>query len=190
MMNRAAAIGVGLNLAFMSVAMAQGTWPTGPMQAAPMQPAPMQASPLGPPGGGQPPPCMNDFVPLRAEAEKRAGFIKAAAARKASREEICQLITKFSEAEGKFAKFVVANASWCGIPPQVATQIQANHAKTMKTRTQVCSGGGPMGAQGPQIPPGPGLADAIGVGGRAPNASNTTTNKGGTYDTLTGNPIK
>lgn len=184
MLHRAAAIGLGLNLAFAATAMAQGAFGPNPLAG----PAPMQAAP---PTGAPPgqPPCMSDFVPLRQEAEKRAGAIKAAAARKASREEICQLITRFSEAEGKFVKFVVTNQSWCGIPPQVATQISANHAKTMKTRTQVCSGGGPMGAQGPQIPPGPGLADAIGTG-RAPNATNTTTNKGGTYDTLTGNPIK
>ncbi len=185
MINRAAVIGLGLNLAFAGAALAQGAFGPNPLAG----PAPMQsAPPMGAPPGQ--PPCMNDFVPLRQEAEKRAGMIKVAAARKASREEICQLITKFSEAEGKFVKFVEKNASWCGIPAQVATQVSSNHVKTMKTRTQVCSGGGPMGAQGPQIPPGPGLADAIGGGGPAPNAFNTTTNKGGTYDTLTGNPIK
>lgn len=184
MIHRAAAIGLGLNLAFIAAAAAQG-FPPGPMQPSPMAPPPMQAGP--PPGG--PPPCMNDFMPLRQEAEKRAGAIKAAAARKASREEICQLITKFSEAEGKFAKFAEKNASWCGIPPQAVTQIKANHAKTVQTRTQVCSGGGPLGAQGSQIPPGPGLADAIGTN-RSPNATNTTTKGGGTFDTLSGNPIK
>lgn len=185
MIHRAAAIVLGLNLAFMATAMAQGAFGPNPLAG----PAPMQAAPpMGAPPGQ--PPCMNDFVPLRAEAEKRAGAIKAAAARKASREEICQLITRFSEAEAKFAKFVVTNASWCGIPPQIATQINTNHAKTVKTRNQVCSGGGPIGGMGgPQLPPGPGLADVIGTG-RTPNASNTTTNKGGTYDTLTGNPVK
>ena len=183
MIHRAAAIGLGLNLAFTGVAFAQGAFGPNPLAG----PAPMQAAPpMGAPAGQLP--CMNDFVPLRQEAERRAGLIKVAAARKASREEICQLITKFSEAEGKFVKFVEKNASWCGIPPQVASQVSTNHAKTVQTRNQVCSGG-PMGAQGPQVPPGPGLADAIGTN-RSPNPTNTTTNKGGTYDTLTGNPIK
>ena len=183
-LRRIAVLGAGLCLALTGEAAAQGAFGPNPLAG----PAPAQsAPPMGAPPGE--PPCMKDFVPLRTEAEKRAGAIKAAVARKAAREEICQLITKFSEAEGKFAKFVVTNASWCGIPANVATAISANHAKTVKTRTQVCSGGGPLGAQGPQVPPGPGLADAIGTN-RAPNATNTTTNKGGTYDTLSGNPIK
>lgn len=191
-LRRAAVIGLGLSFAFVAEAMAQGAFGPPPAgfgppqtQAAPPPPGPPGQRP-GPPGQ---PPCMNDFVPLRAEAEKRAGAIKAAAARKAERSEICSLITQFSEAEGKFAKYIETNQSWCGIPPQVVVQIKANHAKTMKTRTQVCSNSGPMGAQGPNIPPGPGLSDTLGTN-RAPSASNTTSGKGGTFDTLSGNPIK
>lgn len=178
-LRRVAVLGVGLALALIGEAAAQGAF--APMQAGPMQPAPQAA-----PQGG--PPCMNDFGPLRQEAEKRAGLIKAAAARKAERKEICNLITRFAEAEGKFAKYVETNQTWCGIPPQIVTQIKANHGKTIKTREQVCNGG-TFGAQGPGLPPGPGLSDALGTN-RAPSAANTTTGKGGTYDTLSGNPIK
>lgn len=185
-LHRAAIAGVGLSFVFIAGAMAQGTFSAAPMQPGPMPPAPMQAAPQAPPPGGANP-CITDFVPLRQEAEKRAGALKVAAARKAQRNEICNLITRFSEAEGKFAKYVEKNQTWCGIPPNIVAQIKANHAKTMQTRTNVCNGG--MGAQGPAIPPGPGLSDALGTN-RAPSATNTTTGKGGTFDTLSGNPIK
>ena len=133
------------------------------------------------------PPCYNEFMPLRQEAEKRAAAVKAASERKAQRPEICQLITRFSEAEGKFAKYIEVNQTWCGIPPQVVAQIKANHVKTAKTRTQVCSNA-PLTGQGPTLPPGPGLSDALGTN-RVPDSNTTSTGKG-TFDTLTGNPIR
>jgi hypothetical protein len=196
-LRRAAVIGLGLSFAFAAQAMAQGAFGPPPpgfgppsMQSAappPGSPPPGAAPPPGAPPGG--PPCMNDFVPLRQEAEKRAGAIKVAAQHKAERSEICKLITRFSEAEAKFAQYLEKNQTWCGIPAQIVAQVKTNHAKTMKTRAQVCSNSGPMGAQGPNIPPGPGLSDVLGTS-RVPSASNTSTGKGGTFDTLSGNPIK
>jgi hypothetical protein len=190
MFRRAALFGFGFILALAGEALAQAPDPFGPPPpgfgpgSTQPGPAPMRAAPTGPAGQ---PPCMNDFLPLRQEAEKRAGLIKVAADRKADRKEICHLITRFSEAEAKFVKYVEANHTWCGIPQQVVTQIKTNHGKTVATRNKVCSGG-PIGAQGPSLPPGPGLSDALGLT-RAPSAANTSTGKG-TYDTLTGNPIK
>ena len=200
--------GLGLSLALMTGAIAQGAAAPPPFvpdmspglppaqQNGGFGPAPqagpprMQAAPpqmqAGPPGQ---PPCMADFAPLRDEAQKRAGLIKVAADRKADRKEICNLITRFSEAEGKFAKYMETNQSWCGIPPHVVTQVKAQHVKTMKTRTQVCSTAGPMGPQGPTLPQGPGLSDVLSTG-RAPTADNTSKGKGGTFDTLSGNAIK
>lgn len=192
MISRAAMLGFGLTFVLAGGALAQAPDPFGPPPpgfgpgggSTPAAAPPMRTAPAGPPGQ---PPCMADFMPLRAEAEKRAGLIKAAADRKADRKEICHLITRFSEAEAKFVKYVETNHTWCGIPPQVVTQIKTNHGKTVATRTKVCSNN-PLGAQGPGLPPGPGLSDALGLG-RAPSAANTSTGKG-TYDTLTGNPIK
>jgi hypothetical protein len=192
MFNRAALLGFGLTLVFAGGALAQAPDPFGPPPpgfgpgggATRAAPPAMQATPAGPPGQ---PPCMAEFAPLRSEAEKRAGLIKAAADRKADRSEICTLITRFSEAEAKFVKYVEANHTWCGIPPNVVAQIKTNHGKTVATRKKVCSTA-PMGVQGPALPPGPGLSDALGLT-RAPSAANTSTGKG-TYDTLTGNPIK
>src|ERR1700694_2549269 len=55
------------------------------------------------PGQARPqaPPCMAEFAPLRTETEKRAAAIKAAAARHSPPPELCQLFTRFIEAEAK-----------------------------------------------------------------------------------------
>ena len=47
------------------------------------------------------PPCFNEFMPLRTEAEKRADAIQAAGKRKAPIEEVCGLFKRFYEAEDK-----------------------------------------------------------------------------------------
>ncbi len=78
------------------------------------------------PGHGAPqqqqqaPPCFKEFAPLKAEAEKRGLAVKAATDKKekASREEVCALLKRYSEAESRIVKFIKANASSCGIPPE------------------------------------------------------------------------
>jgi hypothetical protein len=179
-----------------------GTAPQGAAPGAPpgpsrgtvsVQPTPQGAAPMpggfagaGPPGGA--PPCFQDFMPLRQEAEKRAGLIKGASDRKAPRQEVCQLFNRFADAEAKVVKFVTAKQSACGIPAEVVTQMKSNHDKTLTVRKQICSGG-PMGAApgAPAPPPTPKLSDELGFG-RAPTPGATST--GGTFNTLTGNPIK
>ncbi len=65
------------------------------------------------PGQSRPqaPPCMAEFAPLRTETEKRAAAIKAAGARHAPPPELCQLFTRFIEAEAKVVKFMEKNAA-------------------------------------------------------------------------------
>src|SRR5262245_48826460 len=88
--------------------------PAPPPGAAPAPP--MGAPPPGaqrgmasPPQQGGEPPCFRDFVPLRAEAEKRGKAIQAAGERKASRAEFCKLIRNFAVAEAKVVNFVTEN---------------------------------------------------------------------------------
>jgi len=136
-----------------------------------------------PPGiGGQQPPCMNDFIPLRQDVEKRAGAIKAAMERKAPAQEACKLFQSFAAAEAKLLKFSEANATWCGIPAQAVTQMKTGHAHTLKARTQVCS----AGANAPK-PAVPRLSDALGTS-NAPVPQPVSPNRG-TFDTLTGNAL-
>ena len=148
-----------------------------------------QAGPPGAPPPGQEPPCFKDFMPLREEAQKRAGLIKQASDRKAPREEVCQLFKNFAASEAKVVKFVTENHASCGIPGEVVTQMKGNHGQTLKIRQQVCSGG-PVGAGAKPAapPPMPKLSDELGVRGITGPTGGSTGR--GTFDTLTGNALE
>ena len=146
------------------------------------------------PGGfsGQPPPrqappCMVEFVPLRTETEKRAGALKAAASRRVPPAELCQLFVRFVESEGKVVKFMEKNASSCGIPVQIVTTSKTNHARSIETKDKVCAAG-TGGAAGNEASRGPGLGDALGM--RDVPSPDTTTTGAGTFDSLSGSPLK
>jgi hypothetical protein len=142
---------------------------------------------MPPPGYSQPqqqmPPCFHEFAPLRAEAEKRGLAVKGAMERKAAREEACTLLKRYSEAESRIVKFIKANAASCGIPPEAGAQMAANHARTQKSVTHVCSTAG-----GPARPTGPGLSEALGTT-RSGSILDPSAPQSGTLDTLTGNVL-
>ena len=149
----------------------------GPGMPMPGQ-APMQQRP-------QEPPCFRDFAPLKAEAEKRGLAVKHATERKDKppREEVCNLLKRYSEAEAKIVTFIKVNASSCGIPAEAGVSMQANHARTLKTVQNVCSGSGPA------RPTGPGLSEALGTT-RVPGTTlDPLAPHSGTFDTLTGNVL-
>ena len=133
----------------------------------------------------QVPPCMKDFAPLRAEAEKRAMALKATMEKKPSREEACAMFKTFSAAESKMVKYIQENAQWCGIPAQVPAQMKANHSRMLKTQNQICNGGGIAGAQKPS---GPGLSEALGTT-RGGGILDPLAPQSGTMNTLTGNVL-
>jgi hypothetical protein len=139
------------------------------------------------PGQARPqaPPCMAEFAPLRTETEKRAAAIKAAAARHRPPPELCQLFTRFIEAEAKVVKFMEKNASSCGIPAQIVTSSKANHGKSVETKDKVCAAGA---GEANEARRGPGLGEALGM--RAIPSPDTTTTGAGTLDSLSGNPLK
>jgi len=169
-------------------------------QADPFPPPPGQSNPFPPPGqgasapasrgpgasAGVPPsggsnPCAA-FVPIRQEVEKAGSAIQAASARKATREEVCPLFTRFVAVEAKMVNFLVSHQTTCQIPAQAVTQAKANHAKTVGIRKNVCA----KGAAAP-APAGPTLSEAIG-GPILPEDS--TVKKGqGIFDTLTGSSL-
>ena len=131
-----------------------------------------------PPGAVQ---C-NDFIKLRTEAEQKALLVKAAGQHKEDREGMCTAITRFSVAEAAALKFLQDNMTWCGIPAQVVTMSKENHDKTVKFRDVVCN------APAAPKPKPPTLSDAISTPTVDTN-KNTSTGQG-TFDTLTGNPLK
>ena len=179
--------------------------PAAPAQAAPapwpqaQQPQPQQqpqqqaAQPPGPDPWSQPPPqqqqmppCLEGFVKLRKEVEKRGGMIQAAGQRKQkpSAKEACGLFNAFTGAEVKMIKYATANAASCGIPAQIIENMKQSHAKSDEVRARVCQ----VAAQGPAAGPGapPSLSDALSA--PVPDSANIKTGRG-TYDTLTGSPI-
>ncbi len=148
---------------------------SGPARsAAPSGPSPFSAPGAGPQGKN---PC-EDFLPIRQNAEKGAAAIQAAGQRNASREEVCPLFRRFAAAEAQMVKFLVANQKSCGVPPEAVKQARAQHAQTLKIRTQVCSAG-------PVAPRGPSLSDAF---GSSPLPEEPKSGRG-TFDTLTGNAL-
>jgi hypothetical protein len=133
----------------------------------------MQAAP---PAGASP--C-ESFTALREDAQKKGMAIGAAQKRHADRQEMCKLVTAFTAAEGKAAVFLEKNKTWCGVPDQVVTSAKETHAKTEHFRDVVCSP-----APQPHVPT---LSDAMGA--PALDTAKNTKTGGGTFDTLTGNPL-
>ena len=76
-------------------------------------------------------------MPLRADAEKKAGAIKAASATK-KQPAVCAAFKNFAAAEAKVLKYVEDYGAECRIPPEAAKMMKANHAKTLEIRTKVC----------------------------------------------------
>jgi hypothetical protein len=157
-----------------------------PMMGAPgggySQPAP--PSQMGGGGGGPSQACMNGFLPLREDAEKKGKLIKAASDRHAPPDEACKIIGNYSAAEVKMIKYVETNAAKCGIPGQVADQLKGGHKNTEALLAKVCGVAEQIKTRGPA---GPSLSEVLGAT-TAPEA--TAVRKGGsTFDTLNGNAL-
>ncbi len=149
----------------------------GPARSA----APSGGSPFPAPGAMAPQgqnPC-EAFLPIRAEAEKGAAAIRSAGERKAAREQVCGLFRTFAASEAKMVRFLEANQKTCNVPADAVKQAKAQHAQTLKIRTQVCSAGPAPGPRAPQ------LSDAF---GSAPLPEEPKRGHG-TFDTLTGNAL-
>jgi len=131
---------------------------------------------------------MKNFVPLREEAERRGKAIKTASDKHASAAEACKLIGNYSQAEVKMIKYVEANASKCGIPPQISDQLKAGHKNTEGLLSKVCGAAQSQAQAQTRGPAGPSLSDVLGSASSVPEA--TPTKKGGsTFDTLNGNVL-
>lgn len=141
--------------------------------------SPSPPRPATPPPGQQAPAVCLEFGPIRDQAQKDGGAIQVASNRKASREEVCALFTKFIASESRMVKFLETNQKVCGVPPDAIKHVRGQHAKSQQVRKQVC-------AAGPSAPAGPSLSDALG----GPILPDEKPKPGrGTFDTLTGSPL-
>ena len=143
----------------------------------------MPGMPGGPGFGAKPavPPQCQELLGLRDAVQKHGTALQTASKRKASPQEACRLFKNFVGAEARMLKAVEKNGASCGVPPDVAPQLRANHGKAAKVAKEVCA----AAAQGAR-PPGPSLSEALGTSPPIPDGSK----KGaGTFETLTGNPL-
>jgi hypothetical protein len=135
---------------------------------------------------GPPDECMKEFLPLRQEAEKRGGLLKAAGEHHASPDEACKLINNFLQAEIKMVKYVETNSAKCGIPPQIADTLKKGHANSEAMKAKICGAAAQMKNQGPA---GPSLSEVLGSATALPEATPTKRSSGTTFDTLSGNAL-
>ena len=146
------------------------------------------AAPRAGGGGGNQADCMSGFTPLKQEAEKRAEVLKGLGKRKAPASEACKALGAFAQSELKMIKYIETNSQRCGIPAQVAQQMQQSHKGTEQMRVKVCN----AAEQQAHAPRGGGamsLSEALGASMELPEAKPTKRNGGSTFDTLSGNVL-
>jgi hypothetical protein len=183
-------------LAVVGIAAAQAQSPFPPVgqQASPFPPVGQQASPFPPVGQqspfppvGQPqqmPPCIEDFLSLRQQLDKRFETVKTTLERKPTASEACSALTKFTQSEAAMIKFVEKNSGTCPFPPNLLPDIKAGNVKSEGYRKQACTAAAAPAK--PARPAAPTLSDAFG----APVAGKDNTRTGrGTLDSLGGNPL-
>ena len=130
------------------------------------------------------PPCIEKFMPLRDEMDKRFTATKAVLARKPpNAADVCAHLTKFSQAQMAVIKYVQQNnnPATCPFPPGMADNMKASYAHTEEVRKQACSA-----AAAPPRSAAPTLSDALSP---PPYTKDNTKTGGGTLDSLFGNPI-
>ena len=165
----------------------QQAWPSKAPQA-PMGPGP--GGPMGGPMGGPPgmnatqQDCLREFTVDREEVEKHGMAAKAGNEKHVPREELCKLVSAYSDAEAKWIKYSETNMTKCGIPKEVVAQLKGVHVRTATAKKQVCAAG-PTQAAAPAAPT---LSDALGTT-RLPSQETEKRKPGGTMDTLTGNAL-
>jgi hypothetical protein len=134
----------------------------------------------GPPAG--PPPACQQLLVLRDERQKNMEALSAPKA-KTDPIEACKLFKTFISSETKFIHGLETSSAQCGVPPEVIKQAHDGHSKAMQVAKQVCDV-----AEHPR-PTGPSLSDALNSAPIVPDADNTKSKPGGTFDTLQGNPL-
>jgi hypothetical protein len=139
---------------------------------------------FGAPPSGQPaapPPACQQLMVLRDERQKSLDLLTASKG-KADPAEACKLFKTLISTETKFIQGMETNSTQCGIPLQIIKQAHDGHNKALQIEKQVCDAS--------ERPRGPSLSDALNSTPVLPDADSTkSTNRGGTYDTLQGNPL-
>nr|WP_249780420.1 hypothetical protein [Bradyrhizobium sp. dw_411] len=141
------------------------------------------------PQASAPDECMQGFLPLRQEAEKRGKLIKAASDRHAPAEEACKLIGNFAQSETKMLRYVETHAAKCGIPPQISDQLRNGHKNTEAMQQKICAVAQQQQQQ-QKGPAGPTLSEVLGSATSLPTSTPVKHASGSVFDTLQGNVLE
>lgn len=168
-----------------------GAWPAPQASQAPASQGPSQPA-FVPPSAGfgapmgaarqQEPPCFKEFTQLSQDAAKKRSAIEQAGKKKVGPAVACRLFNDYAASEAKLIKYVSANTAACGMPKDLLDNLNKGHAQTTQIRTRVCEV-----AAAPPKPAGPSLSDALSA--PVPDSSNVKRGHG-TFDTLSGSPLK
>jgi len=141
---------------------------------------------FGPPPQ-QPPAVCQQLLVMRDETAKHAQAIKAASEKKKkpTPDEACKLFKIFLGSEAKMIKSLEQQSATCGVPAETIKQVKAQHTQASATGKQVCD----AAARGPQQA-GPSFSDALGTTPLVPDTADQTKQRGGAFDTLTGNALQ
>jgi hypothetical protein len=129
--------------------------------------------------------CNREFARLRADADKKSLVAKGISEKHGTPVEFCKAITSLHSAMVTWWKYAKSQVPTCGVPNDVVKQLNEQHVQLAKVKTQVCN----AAANGAGAPRAPSLSEALGATSQ-PTNHNTTVKRGGTLDTLTGNPIR
>jgi hypothetical protein len=142
----------------------------------------------GSPGFGAPstpPPACQELISLQKDAQKHANAIQNASKRKAPPGEACKLFRSFLSVESKMIRAFERNGPQCGVPSNMPQEMKKGHVQAEKIAKQVCD----VAAQASR-PATPSLSDAFGGAPILPDANNTKKQRGGAFDSLTGNVLE
>jgi hypothetical protein len=102
----------------------------------------------GPPGGED---CMNGFLPLRQEAERRGAMIKTASDRHATPDETCKLFVAYGQSELRMIKYIESRQANCGIPPEIGDRLRSGRKNTEVIQKKVCDAARQQRPTGPSL---------------------------------------
>lgn len=175
-----------VTLALLPIGAAQAQF--GGMPGLPGSPGmPGGSSGFGAPPAQEPPPACQQLLVLRDETAKHGQAIQAAGQKqkKPTPDEACKLFKAYLGSEAKLIKGMEQNRTTCGVPAEVIKQVKLQHSGASETGKRVCD----MAARGPE-PTGPSFSDALGTTPLVPDASERNKQRGGAFDTLTGNVLQ
>ncbi len=83
--------------------------------------------------------CQREVRSLHAQVEKRGRSIRAAAARRASSDEACELIANYGKAEIKLIDYVESHAAKCRFPTDMRDRLKNGRKTTENIQKKTCT---------------------------------------------------